>query len=192
MLATPILRLNQFGQPVAWLAWQEAVGLYARGIVSWTIGEPIGRVYGGYNRFSGQRSCIELPSILACKGEYFPQQKFAPCLNNQTLFERDNFRCLYCGNMFSKKMLTRDHVVPRSQGGKDIWENVVAACRRCNQRKGDSLLERSNMQLLALPYRPNHAEYLALLNSRRILPNQVDFLSKQFSSNWRINDVVVQ
>jgi hypothetical protein len=52
-------------------------------------------------------------------------------------------------------------VVPRSRGGADVWENVVAACRRCNHYKGDRHLRELGLELRALPYVPNFAEYLA-------------------------------
>jgi hypothetical protein len=61
----------------------------------------------------------------------------------------------------------------------------VAACRRCNQHKADQTPEEAKMQLVALPYQPNNAEYLALINSRRILGDQMDFLRTQFSKNSR-------
>jgi 5-methylcytosine-specific restriction endonuclease McrA len=92
---------------------------------------------------------------------------------------------MYCGRFFDHTNLSRDHIMPRSRGGRDSWKNVVAACRRCNQFKGNRTLAETSMELIALPYRPNPAEYLALVNSRRILPEQADFLSKQFSSNCR-------
>jgi hypothetical protein len=66
--------------------------------------------------------------------------------------------------------------------------NVVTACKRCNARKGNLLMEETNLELLALPYRPNHAEYLALTHSGRILGDQMAFLSKQFSSNSRLRE----
>jgi hypothetical protein len=63
--------------------------------------------------------------------------------------------------------------------------NVVTACKRCNARKGNRLLSESSLSLLALPYRPNHAEYLALTHSGRILGDQMTFLENQFSINGR-------
>lgn len=63
----------------------------------------------------------------------------------------------------------------------DSWENVVTACRRCNQHKGNYLLEDIDMELLALPFCPNAAEYLALINSERIRGDQMEFLRSQFS-----------
>jgi 5-methylcytosine-specific restriction endonuclease McrA len=93
---------------------------------------------------------------------------------------------MYCARDFAGTQLTRDHIQPRSRGGRDRWENVVAACRRCNQHKANRTPEEANMQLVALPFKPNNAEYLALLNSRRILGDQMEFLRSQFSKNSRL------
>lgn len=180
-----ILRLNKSGQPIDWVNWQQAACLHSRDLICWSLGETIYRIRGGYNRASGHRSIIELPSIVACGGQTLARPSINPPLTNRALFERDNYQCLYCGKYLAYPLLTRDHIVPRSRGGRDRWKNVVAACRRCNQHKGSRLLEETSMELLALPYRPNSAEYLALVNSRRILPDQADFLSQQFSSNCR-------
>lgn len=180
-----ILRLNKAGQPIDWLSWQDAVCLYSRELVLWTLGDTIFKIRGGRSRHTGQRTILELPSILACGGEQLARQRTKPPLTNRALFERDNQQCMYCGHQFGYHQLTRDHIMPRSRGGRDSWENVVAACRRCNQFKGSRRADEVGMELLALPYRPNPAEYLALVNSRRILPEQADFLSKQFSANCR-------
>lgn len=180
-----ILRLNKAGQPIDWLNWQEAVCLYSRELVCWSLGETIFNIRGGYNRNTGLRTVVELPSIIACGGDKLGRPRGRPALSNRALFERDNHQCLYCGHFFPAEELTRDHILPRSRGGRDSWGNVVAACRRCNQHKGSRTLAEANMELLALPYRPNPAEYLALVNSRRILADQAEFLSKQFSANCR-------
>ena len=180
-----ILRLNTAGQPVQWLTWQQTVCLISRELVVWSLGDIIYRVHGGYNRWREQTTVIEVPSIVACGGKRLYPFRNNPSLTNSSLFERDNHQCLYCGRHFQRTALTRDHIVPTSRGGKDDWMNVVAACKRCNQHKSDHLLEELGMSLIALPYRPNAAEYLALVNSRRILPEQADYLSSQFSANCR-------
>lgn len=180
-----ILRLNIAGQPVGWIHWQEAVVLVARDMVAWSMGDTVRRVVGGWSRLTGARSEISLPSILACNGERKTIPRSYYPLTNRTLFARDGFLCMYCGRPFAEHQLTRDHIVPRSRGGADRWENVVAACRRCNQYKGNRQPEELGLQLMALPYRPNLAEYLALVNSRRILDDQMEFLRSQFSRNYR-------
>lgn len=71
-----------------------------------------------------------------------------------------------------------------SRGGRDIWSNVVAACKACNARKGNRSPEKAGMALLAIPYVPNWAEFLALTN-RKILADQMEFLRAQFSNQGR-------
>lgn len=181
-----ILRVNVAGQAVEWVTWQEAVCLYARELVVWTLGDPIFRVRGGHSRLDGRRTELELHAIIACDGRVFQPVRSMPPLTNQALFRRDQNLCLYCGGEFPDAELTRDHVVPRSKGGTDCWENVVAACKRCNHHKGDRLLDQIAMELIALPYTPNLAEYLALTNSGRILGDQMDFLKAQFGRNSRL------
>ncbi|AMX03291.1 HNH endonuclease [Microbulbifer thermotolerans] len=185
-----ILRLNLAGQPLEWLSWQEAACLYVRELVTWSLGGVVQRVHGGINR-DGERSCLDLAAIIACGGERMARPRKRPPLTNRALFYRDEHTCLYCGNVFCSRELTRDHVHPVSKGGRDEWENVVTACRRCNQHKGNRLLDELDMELLALPFCPNAAEYLALINSDRIRGDQMEFLRSQFSrrrqESWLIS-----
>lgn len=181
-----ILRLDLSGAPLDWVSWQEAVCLYARDIVVWTVGDPVLRIRGGKSRLENCQSHMDIHSIIACDGRVMPKDQIIPPLTNKALFGRDRNICLYCGKDFSDADLTRDHVVPVSRGGHDGWDNVVAACRRCNHYKGSRLLEECSMELLALPYVPNFAEYLALINSGRILGDQMDFLKKSFNPHSRL------
>ena len=176
-----ILRLNMAGQPIEWLSWKDCVNLYAREIIVWSLGGIVRRAHGGKSRITGLQTYIDLPAIVACDGEKIAPVRRDPPLTNVGLFHRDNHQCMYCGNYFSYSELSRDHVFPSSKGGQDRWENVVAACKRCNQRKGDSLLSDIDMDLLALPYRPNPYEYLALINTDRIRGDQMEYLRPQFS-----------
>ena len=177
-----ILHLDIAGSPVRWIPWQDAVNLYSREMIAWTAGESVFTFHGGVSRMTGQRSKVAINSIIAVKRS--AQNKYSkrtiPPLTNRELFFRDAYLCLYCGHKFIDSLLTRDHVVPVSKGGKDKWSNVVTACRHCNTRKGDRRPEDANMPLLAIPYVPNWAEYLALSN-RRILADQMEFLKSQFS-----------
>jgi 5-methylcytosine-specific restriction endonuclease McrA len=78
-------------------------------------------------------------------------------LTRRTILARDQYSCQYCGAQPAKGLLTLDHVVPRSRGGKHTWENVVAACIPCNQRKGDRRPEEAGMSLVAEPRAPRYA-----------------------------------
>lgn len=67
------------------------------------------------------------------------------------IYKRDSHKCQYCG---STKNLTIDHIIPRSRGGEDTWENLVVACNPCNTRKSDKLLEETNLNLKTIPRQP--------------------------------------
>ncbi len=181
-----VLRLDLSGQPIDWVTWQEAVCLYAREIVVWTIGDPLLRIRGGHSRLDSQISIVDIHSIIACDGRVFAKGNITPPLTNRALFGRDRNVCLYCGKHQQDGELTRDHVMPVSRGGEDKWYNVVAACKRCNHFKGSRLIQECGMELLGLPYVPNFSEYLALINSGRILGDQMDFLRKNFSAESRL------
>jgi len=182
-----ILRLNIAGNPVTWIPWQDAVSLYSKDAVAWTAGESMFTFHGGTCRLTGQRSCITINSIIAVRQNHFHKsyRRGVPPLNNRELFRRDGNLCMYCGDEFPPSHLTRDHVIPLSKKGRDRWSNVVSACRHCNIRKADRTPEQAGMALLAIPYVPNWAEYLALTN-RRILSDQMDFLKSQFQSRSRL------
>lgn len=175
-----VLRLNIAGQPIEWLGWQETVSLYARGLVIWSLGGDIKTAVGGRSRITGKVSLQAVPAIVACTGERVAPMRSCPPLTNRGLFLRDNNQCMYCAQRLSGGELTRDHVVPISRGGADRWENVVASCRRCNQKKAAFLLSEIDMPLVALPFRPNPYEYMALINSHRIRPDQMEYLEPQF------------
>lgn len=81
----------------------------------------------------------------------------------QAIFKRDKHLCQYCG---SRADLTIDHVHPKSRGGDDSWENLVAACQRCNNRKGDRRPEEANMPLAAVPRAPRTIEIASELWSK--------------------------
>lgn len=85
------------------------------------------------------------------------------------LFARDNWTCCYCGKKFQQAKLTYDHVVPRSQGGKTDWLNVVTACKPCNEYKGGRTPQQAGMKLLFKPYKPKWAPAV-LLGSRKEYP----------------------
>ena len=173
------LRIDTTGLPLEWIDFKEAAKLYSVGDVVYTLGDNLYSIRGGINAKSGLRSQININSIVATRGrsKHFQQKLsgFTPPLNNQTLFKRDDHLCLYCGSQYSKRELTRDHVTPISRGGQDIWQNVVSACKRCNNIKGGKTPEEASMALLAIPFAPSYAEYI-LLQGRNILADQMSFL----------------
>lgn len=78
-------------------------------------------------------------------------------LSRKNVLRRDQNRCQYCG---SRDRLTIDHVLPKSRGGRDAWENLVAACVPCNNRKGNRTPDESRMELLREPFRPSYVMFI--------------------------------
>jgi 5-methylcytosine-specific restriction endonuclease McrA len=78
-------------------------------------------------------------------------------LSRKNILRRDGHQCQYCG---ARAALTVDHIVPKSRGGEDSWENLITACIRCNNRKGSMSLDESNMRLRSRPIKPNHVVFL--------------------------------
>jgi 5-methylcytosine-specific restriction endonuclease McrA len=178
-----VLRTDVSGMPLEWVGYQDAVRLYHLDQVAYACGTLLYRIRGGINARTGRRSIIEVNSIIATHGRNHALTKlrdhYVPPLNNPALFKRDSRLCLYCGEPFRSRELSRDHVTPLSQGGEDVWNNVVTACRRCNNHKAGRTPEQARMQLLAVPFTPTHAEYI-YLQGRRVLADQMEFLQAHF------------
>jgi len=100
-----------------------------------------------------ERLTLPLPSV--------PFQRRA-AISRRGVFQRDGFECQYCGH----RAESIDHVVPRSRGGQHIWENVVAACRRCNTVKRDRYLHETSMRLRVSPAAPRHLSWVTVLVDR--------------------------
>ena len=180
-----VLRLDIAGHPVGWIHWSKAASLYSRELVRWTMGDTVLRLIGGISKATGKRIHLDIHTIISCRGKIVRSQRAEPSVTNVALFARDHHRCMYCGGRFADGALTRDHITPKSRGGTDRWQNIVAACRRCNHFKGNRLPHECAMELIAVPYVPNAAEHLALCNSGRILADQWDFLERRFGAHSR-------
>ncbi len=181
-----ILRTDISATPIEWIGVEEAVKLYCQAQVAYALGSVTCCVRGGFNAKSGERSEVEVSSILCTQGRQRALHRlhhhYTPPLNNNTLFRRDGNLCMYCGGQFRDADLSRDHIQPLSRGGQDVWTNVVAACKRCNHFKGDRTPEQAGLELLAVPFKPTHAEYI-YLSGRRILADQMAFLKAHFPRN---------
>jgi len=98
-----------------------------------------------------------VPSIIKLRTfARIPYRKVA--LSRTNIFRRDGYSCVYCN---TSTHLTIDHIIPRSLGGKDTWENLVTACQTCNTKKGNRTIEQSNMRLQRKPFRPSYIMYLS-------------------------------
>lgn len=105
-----------------------------------------------------ERLQVPEPSVIRLRSFVrVPFRRRAP-LTRRSVFLRDGHACQYCG----KRAESIDHVVPRSRGGRHVWENVVASCSRCNTAKRDRLLEDTGMRLRRPPAAPRHLSWVAV------------------------------
>lgn len=140
------LLLNSSYEPMRVLSWQKALILWFQGKVE------VLEYHGVFARSARNR--FQLPSVLRLKNYVRPRKQGAIRFCRENVYIRDNFSCQYCGEKLSAKVLTLDHVVPASHQGKMDWENVVTACRDCNQKKADRTPTQAKMPLMKEPRMP--------------------------------------
>lgn len=184
-----ILKLNSGGEPLGWINYEDCAYHYAKDNVIWSLGAHEVLLRGGTNAETGLQSRLVMDSIIAIRSNRSPTKSrnyLSPPLTNRYLFARDKNLCAYCGHQSGRSNLTRDHVTPKTRGGKNTWDNVVTACKGCNQWKADKLLTELDVKLLYVPYTPTYNEFLILQN-RNILGDQMEFLLKGVSKNSRLH-----
>jgi len=99
---------------------------------------------------------IAVPRIIRLLGyDKLPRQDVK--FNRRNIYARDSSKCQYCGRKFPTTDLSLDHVVPRSQGGKSTWDNIVCCCIKCNVKKGGRTPEQARMHLITKPVKPKRS-----------------------------------
>jgi len=157
-----VLQLNANWTPMGIISWERAIMMWWNGRVE------IVKEYDDFNilsfsieledrrRFSGK--CPAVVRLLEFCG--FRKR---PKYNRINILKRDNFTCQYCGyNAGGTKGLNLDHVVPKSQGGKATWDNIVSACVSCNSRKRNRTPWQAKMVLKQEPKRPSADAFMKL------------------------------
>ena len=105
---------------------------------------------------------IRVPKVLLLRQyDQLPAQEVK--FTRENLFERDSYRCQYCGHAFEAKELNMDHVIPRYLGGRTSWENIVTSCIQCNSRKANRLPHQASMHLIRKPERPRWRPFISSL-----------------------------
>ncbi|MBL0173717.1 MAG: HNH endonuclease [Ignavibacteria bacterium] len=145
-----VLVLNQSYEPISVCSVQKAVVLVYLQKAD-IISTADGKVLRSIN------STFPFPSVIRL-GQYkrIPYKNII--LSRKNILRRDGHRCQYCGT--STPPITVDHIIPKSRGGADTWENLVAACIRCNNVKDDRTPEKAGMRLRSTPRRPSHVTFL--------------------------------
>jgi 5-methylcytosine-specific restriction endonuclease McrA len=147
------LKLDAAFRPVAIVSSTEA-------LVNSMLGRVI--VLETYDRsISSARQSFKLPSVIMLRRVMKKYTGQLPCCSKY-IFVRDTGKCQYCGVSLTRAASTLDHVVPKSKGGGYSWQNLVTACKKCNQQKGNRLLHETNLCLLKTPKPLTYERYLKL------------------------------
>jgi 5-methylcytosine-specific restriction endonuclease McrA len=141
-----VLVLNATQMPINITSWERAMSLLYKEKATVVVNN--GHLINGRFR---------LPEIIKLS-KYVPRPYNEVAFSRRNIYLRDNHTCQYCGR--SGGNLTIDHVVPKSRGGADSWENMVVCCARCNNRKGSRTPEEAGLKLASLPYHPPSTLYL--------------------------------
>lgn len=140
------LVLDHTWAPVTRVSWQRAITLLFMGKIA-VVSEYEDR------EIKSVTFAIKMPSVVrflrAIRG-----RKRAVKFSRENILLRDNFKCGYCARKLTREETTYDHVVPRAHGGQTTWENIVAACVSCNQKKGGRTPDQAGMHLRVQPVKP--------------------------------------
>lgn len=156
------LVLDQGYSPLKVVPWQRAVQLLFLNKVE-TIEEYDQNIRSTY-------LVIKVPSVVRLlKG--FRRHKKPVKFSRVNIYGRDGYACQYCGIKKPIGELTYDHVVPRTQGGKTTWTNIVTACSKCNAKKGGRTPEEAKMRLKKKPVQPKDMPAIVIALSRTSVPD---------------------
>lgn len=154
----PALLLNASYEPLRVVSWRRAVVL--------TFIEKV-EVLDVYPRVvHSVTSEMALPAVLRLRHRAPLRVREVP-FSRTNVYARDSLTCQYCDTHFPPHLLSYDHVVPRTRGGRTDWGNVVTCCIPCNRRKGDRTPEEAGMRLSSRPQRPSQL-FLGSLGRLRI------------------------
>lgn len=154
MDSAKVLILNQTFEPLHVCSGRRAVILLFMGKAE--------RVEDTSRVIRSPSTILLLPSVIRLHRFVRKPEQPSIAFNKKNILKRDAHTCQYCGRNGSERM-TIDHVIPKSQGGRTVWENVVSACRACNLKKGNKPLDEAGMRLLRRPTKPVSAFYLGVL-----------------------------
>ncbi len=192
MLDAPVLVLNRSYLPIHVTSVRRAYCLLYRGIAkavneryqtfdfeSWRglrvrVGDDATGIVGGL---------IRVPRVILLGAfDWVPRRHVR--FSRVNIYARDSNTCQYCGHRMARSKLNLDHVVPRSQGGRSTWENVVCCCRDCNRRKGGRTPVQAGMRLIRRPAKPRWTPVLGVLGGREGHPEWRPYLSVVDASYW--------
>ena len=141
MIRRTTLLLNASYEAIRIVSMKKALTLLSKGVATVEVPTDI-LVHRGLG--------IYAPSVIRLRNyRNVPHKRPIPSRKN--IFTRDGFRCLYCGAKAPRVTLELEHVIPKSRGGPNSWDNLVASCTACNRNKGDRTPEEAGMKLIHRP-----------------------------------------
>lgn len=150
-MTTRVLVLDQGYQPHRIVSWQRAVIMIFRNVAE---------IVEEYDEdIRSVTFVMKMPAVIRLLKRI--SRRRAIRFSRMNVLLRDGFRCQYCGHKFPTKQLNYDHVIPRAQGGKTNWENIVTSCFDCNHKKASRTPEQARMQLIKKPERPKTLPLIA-------------------------------
>lgn len=157
------LVLSQGYQPIKVVPWQRAVTLLTLGKVE------VVEEYEDHIRSTFL--VIKMPAVVRLLSA-FRRHKKPVKFSRINIYGRDKYRCQYCRTKVTMASGTYDHVVPRAQGGKTVWTNIVTACESCNSVKANRTPEQAKMKLIAKPVQPKAVPVQAFRIGASSAPDQ--------------------
>lgn len=128
---------------------------------------------------------IRVPRVVALQlYDRLPRSRVR--FSRHNIYARDQNTCQYCGTQFSRSELNLDHVVPRRQGGRTTWENVVCCCLKCNLRKGGNTPEQAGMHLLRPAKRPKWTPMVRAQDGKVRHKEWIPFLRLVDAAYWNV------
>lgn len=193
MLNTSVLVLNRYYQPVHVTNVRRALSLLYQGVAKAIDAQYRLYEFADWAQLSAETHDsistvsrrIRVPRVVVLSAyEHLPKGKVR--FSRLNIYARDHDTCQYCGRQLPRSELNLDHVVPRSQGGKTSWENVVCSCVPCNLRKGGRTPDEAEMRLLKKPVRPRWTPLFRGAARRPTYREWLPFISAADASYWNV------
>ena len=192
MIESAVLVLNRNYQPVHVTSVKRAFSLLYAGVAKAIDDQYRLYEFADWAALSATTDCIttvnrtiRVPRVLVLSAyEYLPKGRVR--FSRLNIYARDHDTCQYCGRTLPRSELNLDHVLPRCDGGKTTWENVVCSCVPCNLKKGGRTPEQAGMRLLRKPFRPRWTPLFRGAIRRVTYREWLPFLRVEDASYWNV------
>jgi 5-methylcytosine-specific restriction endonuclease McrA len=171
-----VLWLNSTYEPLGIISWEDAMQMIVTG-----DGEAVVELEAPVRSAKQE---WKLPSVVRQFKEFKKGKGIQ--FSRINVYTRDNWTCQYCGKKKSNpRELTFDHVLPKCQGGKTNWKNIVTACKKCNSKKDDKTPEQARMVLLSEPVKPGWLPQTVVINLKNIPVEWEPYIDKKSMLQWK-------